>query len=119
MAFRFLFSAQDYPATVTFYTQTLGLPVVESWEDDNEAGTIVQAFGDGQVEMFRHQGAGAAPRVSGAAIAWQIEGVDAEIERLRSAGVPVITEPADQPWGHRNATIEDPNGIRITLFQVL
>lgn len=119
MAFRFLFSAQDYRASVAFYTETLGLPVVDSWDDEHEAGTIVQAFGDGQVEMFRHEGAGTPPRVSGAAIAWQIDGVDAEIERLRSAGVPVITEPADQPWGHRNATIEDPNGIRITLFEDL
>ena len=29
---------------------------------------------------------------------------------LRDAGVPVRQEPVDQPWGERNAYVEDPEG---------
>ncbi len=114
--FRFLFTAQDYERTVAFYTDTLGLPVVTSW-DDHGRGTIVAAA-DGEIEIFGHEGDGTPSRVSGAAIAWEVADVDAEIARLRRAGVTVVSEPADQPWGHRNASIEDPDGLRITLFTV-
>ncbi len=30
---------------------------------------------------------------------------DAAIDRLRQAGVPIVEEPADQPWGERVARV--------------
>ncbi len=115
--FRFLFTAQDYERSVAFYTGTLGLAVVEAWDDDGGRGTIVAAA-DGPVEMFGHDGPGEPPRVSGASIAWEVGDVDVEIARLQAAGVTVLDGPVDQSWGHRNATIADPDGLRITLFTV-
>lgn len=112
--FRFLFTAQDYDETVRFYTETLRLPVVHAW-DDHGRGTIVAAAGTGQIEIF--DGDPAAP-VSGVALAWEIGDVDAEHERLSAAGVRFVAGPADQPWGHRNATLEAPEGLLITLFTV-
>jgi catechol 2,3-dioxygenase-like lactoylglutathione lyase family enzyme len=114
--FRFLFTAQDYQRSVDFYTEALGLPVVASW-DDHGRGTIVAAA-DGEIEIFGHDGPGAPPRVTGAAIAWQVADVDAEIVRLRRAGAAILEEPTDRSWGHRNAVISDPDGLRITLFTV-
>lgn len=38
---------------------------------------------------------------------------DAALERLRAAGVTVVDEPVDQPWGERVAKVEDPDGHRI------
>lgn len=38
---------------------------------------------------------------------------DAALELLRSAGVKVVSEPVDQPWGERVAKVEDPDGHRI------
>lgn len=35
---------------------------------------------------------------------------DAAVDRLRAAGVVVIEEPADQPWGERVARVHDPDG---------
>ena len=35
---------------------------------------------------------------------------DAAVELLRSAGTPVLEEPADQPWGERVAKVGDPDG---------
>jgi methylmalonyl-CoA/ethylmalonyl-CoA epimerase len=42
--------------------------------------------------------------------------VDAAGERLRSAGVDLETEPADQDWGYRAATVLDPDGNRLVLL---
>jgi lactoylglutathione lyase len=41
--------------------------------------------------------------------------VDAAVERLRSAGVPVLREPESMPWGERLAYVEDPDGNPIAL----
>jgi lactoylglutathione lyase len=36
--------------------------------------------------------------------------VDAAVAQLRAADVPVLMEPADQPWGERLAYVQDPDG---------
>ncbi|WP_327374190.1 VOC family protein [Thermomonospora echinospora] len=44
---------------------------------------------------------------------------DAAVERLRSQGVRVLEEPADQPWGERMARVLDPDGNRLVILSVL
>ena len=41
--------------------------------------------------------------------------VDAEFERLAGAGVKVITEPEDRPWGERQASLADPDGYTVHI----
>jgi lactoylglutathione lyase len=40
---------------------------------------------------------------------------DAAVDMLRAAGVPVLMEPADQPWGERIAYVEDPDGNPVLI----
>jgi lactoylglutathione lyase len=40
---------------------------------------------------------------------------DATVEHLRGHGVPVLAEPADQPWGERMAEVADPDGNRVIV----
>lgn len=116
--FRFLFTARDYERSVAFYTEILGLPVASSWDDPDGRGTLATAA-TGQIEILEHTGPGAAPRAEGVRIAWEVDDIDGVIDRYRAAGVTVVEEVADRPWGHRNATILDPDGLRITLFSVI
>ena len=44
-----------------------------------------------------------------------VDDCDATVERLRAAGVPILEEPVDQPWGERVALVEDPDGIRVRV----
>ena len=114
--FRFVFTAADYDATVAFYTEKMGLPVFRSW-DDHGRGTIISAAGEGQIEFFA--GDGSAGSLSGAALAWEVEDIDAQYSRLLAAGVEFVRSPTDQPWGHRNATLRAPQDLTITLFTVV
>ena len=43
--------------------------------------------------------------------------VDHAIGELRRRGVPVLVEPADQPWGERMAYVADPDGHPIMICQ--
>lgn len=45
--------------------------------------------------------------------------VDAEIARLREAGVEVTREPQDMEWGERMATVVDPDGNEVFIGQRL
>jgi lactoylglutathione lyase len=42
---------------------------------------------------------------------------DAAVERLRNAGVTVLAEPAEQPWGERVAQVQDPDGNVVYIGQ--
>ena len=41
--------------------------------------------------------------------------VDVAVGELRAAGVPVLLEPVDQPWGERLAYVEDPEGNPVMI----
>jgi lactoylglutathione lyase len=44
-----------------------------------------------------------------------VDDVDAEVERFRAAGHPVLQEPASMPWGERQAYLSDPEGNPVAL----
>lgn len=111
--FRFLFTAQHYDEVVEFYRDTMSLPVVRSW-DDNGRGTILAASGTGQIEIFAGD---AATDLSQNHLAWEVDDIDGAHQALTSAGVTCSAPPADQPWGHRNASFVAPQGLAITLFE--
>jgi lactoylglutathione lyase len=46
-----------------------------------------------------------------------VDDVEAEADRLRVAGVPVLSGPVDRPWGHRTLHVEDPDGHVVELAQ--
>jgi lactoylglutathione lyase len=41
--------------------------------------------------------------------------VDAAVAELRDAEVPVISEPEDQPFGERVASVADPDGYTVHI----
>jgi uncharacterized glyoxalase superfamily protein PhnB len=48
----------------------------------------------------------------------QVRDIHAGHARLAAAGVPVVREPAAEPWGLTEMQFEDPGGIRIVLAEV-
>jgi lactoylglutathione lyase len=46
-----------------------------------------------------------------------VEDVDGEADRLRAAGVEILSDPTDRPWGHRTLHVADPDGHVVELAQ--
>jgi lactoylglutathione lyase len=44
-----------------------------------------------------------------------VDDVDRAVSRLRGTGTPVLTEPADAPWGERIAHVIDPDDNPVAL----
>ncbi|MVU83527.1 glyoxalase [Nocardia sp. ET3-3] len=61
-------------------------------------------------------------RIAGSAgegllVAFVVDDIDAEYERVRQEGVPIVTPIETEPWGERYFQALDPNGIVIQLVQ--
>ena len=59
---------------------------------------------------------GPAPETSSIALWWKASDAQALFERLTAAGVPIVREPFDGPFG-RTFVLADPDGYRITVYE--
>jgi catechol 2,3-dioxygenase-like lactoylglutathione lyase family enzyme len=59
----------------------------------------------------------AAAVTGGLLIAFVVDAIDDEYDRLRRAGVPIVTPLETEPWGERYFQMSDPNGVIIQLVQ--
>ncbi|HSK51933.1 MAG TPA: VOC family protein [Clostridia bacterium] len=107
-------STVDLDASLRFYRDLLGGTV--SYEFPGPDGRIAYAGLDiGRSHIGLGHDPGAAARAGSVDLWVYVDDCDATVERLRAAGVPVLEEPLDQPWGERVALVEDPNGIRVRV----
>jgi lactoylglutathione lyase len=122
---RVALTASDYERSVNFYTRALGLEPDQIWTDGGGRGQIIR-MGDATLEVFDEGQAAAVDeieigrRVSGQIrFALRVPDMKEAMERLQAHGAKLVHAPIVTPWGHQNARFEDPDGIQITLFQVM
>ena len=107
---RVLFRPVDYPASVAFYRDVVGLHIYREWA----TGTVF-FLGGGLLELSRSAGLVTEDKIS----LWlQVRDVDAEFARLEAAGVTVVEAPVEQPWGLREARLRDPDGLMLVLVEI-
>ena len=122
---RLVVTAEDYEAALEFYRDTLGLPQRAAYSSPGGRVTILEA-GRATLELADPPHAGYIDEVEvGRRVAGHIrvafEVVDAEqaTTRAAAAGATVIAPPVLTPWNSRNARLEGPAGLQLTLFQEL
>jgi catechol 2,3-dioxygenase-like lactoylglutathione lyase family enzyme len=110
---RVLLRPTDPARSRAFYRDVLGLAVYREFGPPDEPGSVFFT-GNGLLEV---SGRSDGP-VGGLALWLQVRDVVAEVDRLAAAGVPVLREPLQEPWGLVEAWITDPDGVRIVLVEV-
>ena len=120
---RLAVTAADWDAAVAFYRDELGLRQLDDFSSDRgrvvllDAGRATLELVDAdqaayidQVEVGR--------RVAGhIRVAFEVEDVDDAVRTLGSAGAEVIAGPTRTPWNSRNASLQAPAGLQLTLFE--
>ncbi|MDZ4717634.1 MAG: VOC family protein [Roseiflexaceae bacterium] len=108
----------NFAQMLTFYTETLGLPVVGAFS----GGTIVfLQVGGTTIELIERANY-TAPQIGGwEHLAFTVADVDAAYDQLKALGVPFHVEPKDTapPAEARIAFFKDPDGNILELFQPL
>lgn len=123
--FRVALTAQDYDKVVRFYEDALGLEATDIWTQADNKGVLYD-MGRATLEILDENSAAtvdrieAGQRLSGQIrFALEVPDVDAALERVLAKGAVMVHEPIVTPWRHRNVRVQAPEGMQITLFQVL
>ncbi|QHC31581.1 VOC family protein [Streptomyces sp. HF10] len=109
-------TVDDVPSSAAFLARHLGFR--EAMAADGFA-SLVRADTPGVIllrrgtevlpEGFRDQ------RAAGVILAFTVDDLDAEHERLKNEGAPITLPPREEPWGERLFQITDPNGVVVQL----
>ena len=111
---RILLRPRDLDRSRRFYRDVLGLAIYREFGPPEDPG-VVFFFGQGLLEV---SGRAADPPGRSVMIWIQVRDVHAEHARLAAAAVPIIREPATEPWGLIEMWLEDPDGTPIVLVEV-
>ncbi len=122
---RVAITTQEYDRLVKIYQQGLGLKPAADWSDET-ASAVMFEMGRGTLEIFDERQAAkvdaieAGERVSGAVrLALEVPDLQAALARLVAVGAEQVHEPIITPWGDHNVRLRFPDGMQVTLFQVL
>jgi lactoylglutathione lyase len=107
----------DLAASIRFYRDAVGLPF--SFEDAGyaefgTAGTRFALYEQRRADWLTGHPVRPGPA---AEVVFSVADVDAEANRLAGLGVPILSGPADRPWGHRTVHVADPDGFIVELAQ--
>ncbi len=123
---RVALTTADYDGLVRFYQDGLGLDPAQLWTNEHGRALIYE-MGRGTLEIFDEphaatidqletEGRGKSGHIR---FALQVADVDSAVKRATEWGATLVHEPVVTPWKHRNARLQSPDGLQITLFQVL
>jgi catechol 2,3-dioxygenase-like lactoylglutathione lyase family enzyme len=120
--FRVVLTVEDFDRALTIYRDALGLEQIADWSSDDgrvvllDAGrATLELFDEAQAEYVDRIEAGR--RVAGPVrLAVEVPDSDAAARRLVGAGASQVAEPVTTPWGDRNARVQAPDGMQLTLF---
>jgi catechol 2,3-dioxygenase-like lactoylglutathione lyase family enzyme len=115
-------TVDDYEEALRFYRDALGLPVIQSWDEDGKSGAILDAgratlelLSTAQTALVDEIEGGASPAIR---LALEVDDSAGTADRLEAAGARRLGGPVVTPWRHQNVRLEAP-GAQLTLFTVL
>jgi catechol 2,3-dioxygenase-like lactoylglutathione lyase family enzyme len=112
----------DLEKSASFYRDVIGIPI--EYSDPHEPENVPHyeiMWGDwgehGPVEPYLWFNIYASPdrKTSGAHVSIRVPDVDRVIELAGHAGIKVVTEPNESPFGGRRAVFEDPDGNLVEI----
>ena len=116
--FRAVWNPRHYEVAVAFYRDTLGFPVVGGWDrGEDDRGAILGAA-SGLVELIKLAQDQEYVAPAGVSLYVEVDDVDAFHAQLAAHGLRAPA-PEDRPWGHRQFSVKDPDGVQVTLFSPL
>jgi len=119
-----MLSVDDLGRALGFYRELLGFNEAYRFPEGDNAVFVTLTAGTSEIGLGQ---LGPGPALHGQAqrpasghrveLCVYVDDVDTTVDRVRKAGVRVVLEPAQQPWGERVAYVEDPDGNLVMLTQ--
>src|SRR3990172_2261949 len=114
-----IFFVSDLERSIVFYRDVIGLPfrfATDSYAEFETVGAKFALFARSRLPELIDKEApvGEVPWPQGE-VAFFVDDVDSEHDRLTRAGVVVLAPPTDRPWGERTLHVADPDGYVVEL----
>jgi catechol 2,3-dioxygenase-like lactoylglutathione lyase family enzyme len=104
------FEVEDLDEATRFYTDRLGLSVVDSWERDGECGVVLRVADGAFIELVS-PGAGHAERL----LAFE-HADESEVDSALAAWDGEAGQPYRHPRGHYGFTAPGPAGVKVMVW---
>jgi len=112
------FTVNDIEKSLVFYRDVLRFTVKERWENEGKLLGVELVAGNVSFWLGQDDWKKGHDRVKGQGFRMYCgtaQDIDALAERIKAAGVTLLEEPKDQPWGGRDFAVVDPDGFTITF----
>jgi catechol 2,3-dioxygenase-like lactoylglutathione lyase family enzyme len=113
----------NFDAMSRFYGEGLGMSPIEEWDRPESRGVVYAVHGASPaatIEVLQFGDlcvSGVAP-VNVELVLYVGDARTVEDE-LRGRGVTIARELKDEAWGHRSFGVDDPDGLRIWIIEVI
>ena len=113
----------DYQKSKAFYTQTLGLPIIqETYRAERDSYKLDLAIGEqAQIELFSFPNPPARPSRPEAQglrhLAFEVDNLQETVEELQTKQVDVEPIRVDSLTGKRFTFFADPDGLPLELYE--
>lgn len=105
----------DIEGAVQFYTQKLGLTLMERFSNEGDEDYVFLDAGGIILELMPQKSTGGAPGFHH--ISFEVDNVDESVQELKDKGVPIVKEPFDVGSGIRLGLFEGPNRMNLQLYR--
>jgi uncharacterized glyoxalase superfamily protein PhnB len=112
------FTVNDLDKSIHWWQDVLGFKVTERWESDGKLLGVEMMAGESLVMLGQDDWKKGRDRSKGEGVRLYFktdQDIDQLAARIKAAGGTLTHEPADQEWGSRDLSLEDPDGYKITI----
>lgn len=122
---RVVVQVENFDQALAFYREALGLEQEVVYPGEGERGRVaLLEAGRATLELVNAAQATAIDALEGVAgltpptirLAFEVGDCPSATTDLVAAGATLIAAPVETPWGSRNARLDGPGGIQLTLF---
>ena len=122
--FRVAVTTKDFNRAVAFYRDGLGLIPGDIWDSGgkgqvfNAGRATLEIFDETQAENVDQLEVGS--RISDEVrFAFEVPDIKVAVKNAIAYGATLVHEPVLTPWNDLNARVTSPDGMQITLYQVM
>ena len=121
---RLVVTVPDYDRAVAFYRDVLGMTASAEYVSEDGGRVVILDAGRATLEIGDEAHARSIdelevglPVAGPIRVALQVDGVDVATSAAVDGGAHLVAAPVDTPWGSRNARLDAPGPLHLTLFE--